>query len=218
MTPNEEVPAMTAVDHLLVGISDLDLGIEWFEKMTGVRAAGGGSHPGVGTRNALASLGGRQYLELIAPDPRQTSYTFPIDVRAMTSPRLITWAAVTADINARAQRAQEAGFQILGPVNGSRARPNGAMLKWKSMRIANKLGSPGLQPIPFFIEWAAGSLHPSQDSPQGCELRSFRFEHPEPASVAEALKKLGIEADILRATEARLVVKLKTPKGDVEID
>ena len=33
------VPAAKAVDHLLLGTADLDRGIAWVEKLTGVRAA-----------------------------------------------------------------------------------------------------------------------------------------------------------------------------------
>jgi hypothetical protein len=218
MRANETlVAAIAAVDHLLVGVSDLDFGIDWFEKMTGVKAADGGSHPGVGTRNALVSLGKKQYLELIAPDPRQTNYSFPIDVRALREPRFITWAAAADDINARAKTARDAGYQIFGPVDGSRAQPDGRLLRWKSMRVANAFGTKELQPIPFFIEWAASSEHPSEDSPKGCELRSFGIEHPDPQGVSDALKKLGIEAGVNKATEARLIATLSTPRGSVEL-
>ncbi|HEU4388360.1 MAG TPA: VOC family protein [Blastocatellia bacterium] len=218
LTKEEVIYASRAVDHLLVGVSDLDSGIAWFEKVSGVRAAIGGSHPGAGTRNALVSLGARRYLELIAPDPQQTSYSFPIDVRHLATPQLVTWALGTADIKAREKAIREAGYQVLGPVDGSRARPDGTVLRWKTMRIANSAGSPGLQPIPFFIEWSSDSRHPSEDSPKGCELRSFRIEHPEASSIAQALERLGIEAEVRTATRPRLIAKVSTPKGDVEID
>ncbi len=211
-------PARTAVDHLLLGAADLDRGIAWVERRTGVKAVRGGSHPGVGTQNALIALGGRQYLEIIAPDPAQTMYTFSIDVRTLTEPRLITWAAVTGDINALAKTAREAGHHLLGPRDGSRARPDGKVLKWKMLGIVNTLSLQGVEPIPFFIEWAADSLHPSQDSPTGCALQSFEIEHPDPAGVIDALKGLGIEAQVKPARKVTLNATLKTPKGEVELN
>ena len=215
--PQELVTVTTAIDHLLLGVADLDTGINWISSMTGVSAVTGGSHPEVGTRNALMSLGGRRYLEIIAPDPTQATYNFPIDIRKLTTPRLITWAAFTTDIDATAKKAQQAGYQISGPRDGSRARPDGELLKWKSLRVLNNAGLQGVELIPFFIEWATDSLHPSQDSPKGCELQSFEVEHPDPASVSDLLQKLGIAVKVKQAKEARLVATLKTPKGKVKL-
>jgi hypothetical protein len=213
--PEKLMPATKAVDHLLLGASDLDQGIAWVEKTTTVKAIAGGSHPGVGTRNALLSLGVKQYLEIIAPDPAQTAFNFQIDVRKLAAPRLITWAAVTSDINAIARRAQEAGYKTFGPRDGSRARPDGKTLKWKTMGVMNTLGVQGVEPVPFFIEWAAESLHPSQDSSKGCRLSSIELEHPDPSAVREMLGKLGIEIEVKAAKEARLKAALDTPKGRV---
>jgi hypothetical protein len=211
------VPVGEAVDHLLLGAADLDRGIAWVERTTGVKAVIGGTHPGAGTRNALISLGRRQYLEIIAPDPLQTAYNFHIDIRTLDEPRLITWAARTTDINAVAKVARDAGQQVFGPRDGSRARPDGTLLKWKSLGLLNKLGQAEVEPIPFFIEWAADSLHPSQDSPTGCMLQSLEIEHPNPASLVEALKKLGIEAIVKQTKGVRLRATLTTPKGKTEL-
>lgn len=216
ITGEELIPAESAIDHLLLGAADLDQGIAWVERMTGIQAVIGGSHPGVGTRNALMSLGGRRYLEIIAPDPDQTAYNFYIDVRRLAEPRFITWAA-TADIDATAKKAREAGYQIFGPSGGSRARPDGKVLKWKTLGVLTQFGRQGVDPMPFFIEWAPNSPHPSRDSPKGCELQSFEIEHPEAAALAEALRKLGIETSAKEAKDVRLIAAFNTPKGKVEL-
>ena len=93
-----EVPTM--LDHILLGCSDLDHGIEFVEQRTGVRAAFGGVHPGRGTRNALLSLGERRYLEIIAPDPGQSDTADTYALRKLTEPRLVHWAAHPGDLDA----------------------------------------------------------------------------------------------------------------------
>ena len=207
----------SVVDHLLLGISDLDLGIEWVEKLTGAKAAIGGVHPGMGTRNALLSLGGKAYLEIIAPDPKQSEYKFDIEIRKMTEPRLITWAAKSDDIDALAKRAKEHSFEIFGPRDGSRSRPDGKILKWKTLAVVNQFGGQGIEPFPFFIQWSADSLHPSQDSPKGCELVSFEVEHPKANELLKTFEKFGIEIKVKEAKNIRLIANLKTPKGNVPL-
>jgi len=211
------LPAAAAVDHLLLGVGDLDRGIAWVERRTGVKAVMGGSHPGVGTRNALLSLGVKRYLEIIAPDPAQKAYNFPIDVRKLAEPRLITWAAGTGDIDSVAKKARAAGYEIFGPREGSRARPDGKLLRWKTLGVLNELGGEGVEPIPFFIEWASGSLHPSQYSPEGCELQALEIEHLNPEGMTEALQKLEIAANVREGKHVRLTATLQAPKGGVKL-
>src|SRR5262249_7979227 len=130
---------------------------------------------GRGTRNALASLGGRHYLEIIAPDPDQDTFDFQIDIRTLREPRLITWAAATTDVDGVAAAAKSAGLGVLGPRDGSRKRTDGKLLKWRTLGIDARLTLNDVDPVPFFIQWAADSPHPSADSPSGLRLTGFEL-------------------------------------------
>jgi hypothetical protein len=214
MNNEKLIPAKAAVDHLILGASDLDHGVAWLEKTTGVKPVIGGVHPGRGTRNALVSLGDRHYLEILAPDPAQQGVSLKYDLKSLTTPRLIHWVAVTNDINQVVEKAHSAGLNPVGPRDGSRARPDGRMLKWSSLDVVE---NERVTLIPFFIQWAADSFHPSQDSPAGCELQSLEMESPHPSGVINKLKAFGINAAVKQAKEARLRAILKTPKGRVEL-
>ena len=73
----------------------------------------------------------------------------------------------------------------------------------------------GIDPIPFFIEWARESAHPSLDSPAGCELMTFAIEHPVADGVRSSLAQAGIDADVRQAPTCRLIATLTTPNGRV---
>ena len=205
-----------ALDHLMIGAADLDRGIAWLEERTGVRAVIGGTHPGRGTRNALIALKGRQYVELIAPDPAQPANLAP-DLRSISEPRLIGWAAATTDIDALAKRARAMQHEPTAPRPGSRSRPDGRVLKWTTVGIASTFAAAGVDPIPFFIQWADGSAHPSSDSPGGCELASLEFEHPNADDLSDALGRLELAATVRQSTAAAIVATLQTPRGSLAL-
>jgi len=212
----DEVP--TLLDHILLGCNDLDRGIAFVEERTGVRAAFGGIHPGRGTRNALLSLGERRYLEIIAPDPKQdTVPTFAAQmlemVKALTIPHLIGWAAHPGDVEAFAKKLRESGIATEGPRPGSRARPDGRVLKWKSLGLADD--RHGL--LPFFIEWDANSLHPSADAPGGCHLERFAIADVDPGELSKVFQKLGIDVPVERGEKPQLRARIAGPKGKFEV-
>lgn len=210
-----EYKVQAEFDHMVLGIDALERGIAFVEERAGVRAAFGGVHPGRGTQNALLSLGTRRYLEIIAPDPKQpgtTSPSFP-GLAQLHEPRLVAWAAHTDDIAALAQKARAAGFSIEGPGDGSRARPDGKVLHWKSFRLADDHG--GL--LPFFIEWSRDSVHPSVDAPSGCRLERFLAAGPEPEKLAATYRSLGMEIVTERGEKTRLCARITGPKGEFEL-
>jgi Glyoxalase-like domain len=105
----------------------------------------------------------------------------------------------------------------MGPRDGSRTRPDRKILKWKTLSVTNEFGDKGIEPFPFFIQWSADSLHPSQDSPKGCELVSFEIESPRANELLKAFEKIGIGIKVKEAKSSRLIVKLNTPKGTLAL-
>src|ERR1700756_3593953 len=90
-----ESEGATLLDHILLGAASLEVSVAFVEHFTGVGAALGGIHPGRGTWNALLSIGDRRYLEIIAPDPAQSSVNNPLvsSLRSIHDTRLVGWAA-----------------------------------------------------------------------------------------------------------------------------
>lgn len=207
--------ALDAVDHLLLGVPDLDAGIAWVEERTGVRAAIGGSHPGRGTRNAVLALTKRQYLEIIAPDPAQSAQ-MPSGLADLDSPLLVKWAAVTNDIAGVTDRARAAGLEA-SPRPGARHRPDGARLEWTTLGLPSTFAMGEIDPLPFFIQWSPATPHPSLDAPPGCELKALEFEHTDAESLRQTFSRIGIDATVRDADRVRLVATLKTPRGTVTL-
>lgn len=153
-------------DHIILGCKSLDDGIAYMEKLSGYRAAIGGLHPGRGTRNALLKLGYHSYLEILAPDPEQKELVWHKELATLEAPLIVGWATAVKSIEQYAVHLRERGVACIGPMAGSRTKPNGETLRWKTLvREDDKAGI-----LPFYIEWAPDSPHPSADAPGACLL------------------------------------------------
>jgi Glyoxalase-like domain len=204
------------IDHVLLAVRDLDAAAAWIRDRHGLTALPGGLHPGVGTANLIVPLGD-DYLELIAVvDPAEAAAS-PHGHRLAAAPEtgasLATWAVRVTDINALKQRLDEAGVATEGPLPGSRRRPDGVLLEWRTLRVGS-----GQEPaIPFFIEWkvAAGD-HPGASAvehPAGnVLLRGVRLGSPDPEALADRLRVVldeGVDYQVEKsATEEPTAVVL----------
>ncbi|HEY6128591.1 MAG TPA: VOC family protein [Candidatus Acidoferrum sp.] len=208
----DQVPSM--LDHILLGCSDLQAGIAFVEQHTGVRAEFGGVHPGRGTENALLSLGERRYLEIIAPDPQQsTKDPLAKGLESLAGPRLIRWAARPGDLKVFAADLARAGIIAEGPTPGSRKRSDGRMLHWQTVNL--KDDADGL--FPFFIEWSADSPHPSTDAPSGCQLLRFELITPDPVALEKKATRLNLKAPMTQGPTPQLHAVIAGPKGQLDI-
>jgi hypothetical protein len=205
--PLGEADPPTVLDHILLGCNDLDRGIAFVEEHTGVRAAFGGVHPGRGTRNALLSLGERHYLEIIAPDPQQAGAPDTRNLRKLAEPRLVGWAAHPGDISQFAAHLRSAGIDFEGPTPGSRKRPDGRLLQWKTLNLKND--EQGV--LPFFIEWSAGTIHPSADAPFGCKIERFTISSPNEVKLQGLCSLLNLDVHAEHAEKPQLYARISGP-------
>jgi hypothetical protein len=204
------VPA--TLDHLLWASADLDSAVAELYARTGVQAVSGGSHPELGTRNALARLGKRRYLEVLAPDPTLPAGPLALQLGRLSAPVLLMWAARCRDAVATAARAEAAGYRTV-VVPGERARPDGRRIRWTNVFVSGH-GAGTL--VPFFIEWKRGG-HPAEDTPAGLVLKAFAIETPRPETLSAVLAALDAKVTVRAGACDRLVAALDSPRGRVEL-
>nr|WP_306254593.1 VOC family protein [Ornithinimicrobium cryptoxanthini] len=203
------------MDHIIIGGPDLDDLEAYVEGQLGVAPRRGGSHQGWGTRNSLLGLGGRQYLELVAPDPDQPDPTRPRPFRVdeLTGPTLVGWAVQVDDLPAVVARAREAGYDPGEPFTMSRKAPDGTELAWQMTPTETRDSG-----IPFLIDWGQ-TPHPSDGLPSVL-FQTFRIKHPQVQDVTAALKAFGMARGPiqLRSGEpVRLSAVLMAEAGRVEL-
>ncbi len=204
------------IDHIILAGPDLDELQEYAERHLGVRPQPGGSHRGLGTRNALLGLGGQRYLELVAPDPDQPepAHPRPFRVDDLTEPTLTGWALRAPGLAERVERARAKGVEIGDPRPMSRTRPDGTELDWELTSVHTDLDGT----VPFLIDWGQ-TPHPSDGLPS-VKLVTVRVRHPEAARLSSALEALEAPRGPiqLRAAEpVRISLVIDTGDGTVTL-
>lgn len=202
--------SISALDHLIVGSQDLTEAIDWFENLTGVRAAFGGKHPGMGTHNALASLGDGAYLELLAIDPDQDGGLFASVLDGLETPELIAWAAGCNDSTAASEGFTSANIgSTIVPM--TRESPDGALLSWEVILPTKPpLGTP------FLIDWMQ-TKHPSSTTPSGIEITEFVIMTPDVSLLTDISQGLDGDWTISQGPFNSLNATMNTPKGEIQL-
>ena len=213
-----DAPAPAAVnefDHIMVGIAELDAGMEILADLTGVTPAHGGIHPGRDTRNALLSLGGGTYFELIAPQANLQTITDPIALATLAyqTPTPMHWAVRTTDIEATKAMVESAGWTTTPIDARSRQTPDGGLLSWQMFFVAE---ADDAASIPFFIQWDAQSQHPSQTSPDGCTFDKLTISTPETERIDTLLDTLGLAIEIQASAQDSLALEISCGGSTLE--
>ena len=195
------------IDHFMYAVADLDEGTAWADEAFGVAPVFGGSHEGLGTRNALLSLGDT-YLEIIAPDPGQAVESQMVTgMAALSAGGLVTWAA-RGDLVVAKGLLREAGISSAGPVETKRRTADGRLLVWDLL-----FPQGGGYGMPFFIDWRE-SPHPAATTQVGGVLASFAIATPDAGNLGAVLAGLGLDVEVSKG-EPEMTVVIEGAKGPV---
>lgn len=141
---------ITGFDHFILLVNDLDAAMEAYRRV-GFMPRAGGEHTAFGSRNALVAFGDGTYLELLAfRDPELAQKAFWGDaVRKLAVHEgwggFVLASDQLAD-DAHAIRAR--GLAMAEPQSGTRTRPDGQQVAWRTALIS---GTPtGI--LPFLIQ------------------------------------------------------------------
>src|SRR6266446_3930834 len=115
------------------------------------------------------------------------------------------------DIAAIAKLLRDNKIAFQGPDDGSRKRPDGRVLNWKTINLADD--RHGM--LPFFIEWGTDSVHPSKDAPKGYHLDYFTVVAADPAEMSQLFQHIGVDAPVERSDRDRLRAHITGPKGEL---
>lgn len=206
---------LSKIDHLVYAVPDLHEGIESITTLFGVKPMIGGQHQGLGTWNALLSLGSGIYFEILAPDPEQPDVVAKwLGLENLVEAKLTRWAAKTEQIEEIVARTNLGGLHLGNIFPGSRTKPDGTVLKWK---LSNPMIDPGDGIIPFLIDWG-NSPHPEVDLPKGCELVKLEVFHPVPENIESGLALLDVDLEVQNREVPGLVATIETPNGIVKLE
>jgi len=200
------------LDHVLIAVHDLGSAAQEFEERFGLGSVEGGRHPGWGTANRIVPLGD-SYLELIAVvDPEEAEGSTVgrwVAGRTADHIRPLGWAVRPEDLAAVAARLD------LRIDSGSRMRPDGTEIRWRSAGIEEAVAEPFLL---SFIDWADEATFPGLSAePQAAvsvvairghgdagRLRSWLGDHTLPVEIAPGRPELA--SVTLAAPERRIEI------------
>jgi catechol 2,3-dioxygenase-like lactoylglutathione lyase family enzyme len=153
-------PQENEIDHLVLGVSDLDKAVDDFEEMTGVRPVMVVSHKGLGTKSARVAFQSCCFVEILGPDPKQSSTPLAKKLSELPSGKMVPvhYAVRNKQSDDTKKKWRDMGLEIDQVT--MIAVDQGMPWKWNLCFLENH-DDGGL--VPFFADWgdahhAAGRL------------------------------------------------------------
>jgi len=141
------ITMLTGLDHIIIGVNDLEQATTIFSKKLGLVASGGGIHPSGGTANRIIVIGDT-YLELITVRTPGKAQQSMLD-RLAKGDGYLNFVLSSNDIEADSKAMLRRGVFIIGPAHGQLRSADGRTRGWSRTDVER----PDLtQHYPFLIQ------------------------------------------------------------------
>lgn len=181
---------ITGLDHFIILVKDLETAMESFRGL-GFNVAEGGEHTAFGSRNALISFADGTYIELLTfYDPGLAAETFWAGAlkKLQAGEGYDGYAVQSNDIENDVERIRRRGLKIDDPQPGSRLRPDGERVAWRTARTPEPLAST----VPFLIQ---------DETPRSVRIEPAREglgSHLRPKELVVAVKNVEVARQAYR--------------------
>lgn len=181
---------LTAIDHIIIGVNDLEKAAAQFEQKLGLLVSGGGIHPSGGTANRIIVIGDT-YLELIAVRVPEEAQQSMLD-RLAKGEGYLNCVLGSNDIAADAEAMRKRGISIIGPTPGQLRAADGRTRGWSRIDIEQPVLA---QRYPFLIQ------HDSAGEERRFRLAGWTTPPEHPLGVTKVLSVTIAVANLEEATK-----------------
>ncbi len=197
------------IDHVAIGVPQLEQGVKLFTEMTGLKPQFGGRHENGVTGNYVLKIGACMYLEIFGRVADGTLPAYAKELDHIKEAKVFYYVLGTNYMDKLSAKLNSLGIQYNNIGTSSRTRPDGIVLNWRVIGFdVSQFGKL----TPYVIDWL-GSEHPAISSNGSDDTFAlFSLVHPQAAALNEFLIKIGAK---LRATKGsqKMSLTLNTPKG-----
>ena len=126
------------LDHVIIGVADLDAATATYETILGLPVAVRSDHPTYGTRNALFLFERGPYLELLGLQSPERAGTFTTPLRDFLRERgegLYGLALAPDDIDSAVANLRGLGFDVADAARGTGVSADGRVREWRNTRL-----------------------------------------------------------------------------------
>ncbi len=176
---------LTGLDHIIIGVQNLDQAEQIFSQKLGLAVSGGGIHPSGGTANRIIVVGDT-YIELIAVNKPEEAQPSMLE-RLAKSEGYLNFVLSSDDIEADSAAMEQRGVSIYGPTPGQLRSADGRTRGWKRTDVEQPVLA---QHYPFIIQ------HDSTGEERRTRLAGWKTPPHHPLGATQVLSTTIVVADL----------------------